>query len=344
MALDVKVIIDMAKTYGTLGFGYPLILVENAEEAVAYKEFADIAEVAKAGYISTDGSSTTVTDAYKAAQLMFAQEHRPEKIAICSTVDAATTWLSNTNNMAKEWRQLVVINEGETASTPAAIGAIIAAATEKKMYFADVALPAEGEDVSVITAVEGVGGYDRVVLFYYTATDDVPYPVAALVGEIGGLTPGSYTVNNLTLVGLEPRELSQTTIDAIHKEGGITFILSAGDGVCSEGIVASGEYIDNVDGNDYIEQNLAYKTQKVFNSNLKVPYTNVGIAMLEAAAMEVMQDAVNLGIVEEFTVSYALREQTSEADRAARKYFGGSVAFSVQGAIHTIEIYCEATV
>lgn len=334
MALDVKVIIDMAKTYGALGFGYPLILVENAETAVAYKEFTDIAEVTNGGYKDT-------TTAYKAAQLMFMQEHRPEKIAICSTTDTATEWLNVANNLAKEWRQLVVVSDGGTASAHASIAGAIEAANEKKMYFANVDLP---EDVTTVTAIEGISGYDRVVLFHYTATENIPCPVAALVGEIGGLTPGSYTVNNLTLVGLEPLELSQSEIDAVHKVGGITFILSAGDGVCSEGIVASGEYIDNVDGNDYIEQNLAYKTQKVFNNNLKVPYTNVGIAMLEAAAMEVMQDAVNLGIVEEFTVSYALREQTSEADRAKRQYFGGSVKFSVQGAIHTIEIYCEATV
>lgn len=335
MAMDVKVIIDMAKTYGTLGFGYPLILVENASTAVAYKEFADITEVASSGYANT-------TDAYKAAQLMFTQEHRPEKIAICSTTDGADDWLAVANNLAKEWRQLVVINAGDsTATTPAVIATAIAAATEKKMYFANIDMPTS---FSSVTAVTGVAENDRVVLFYYTPTDDIPCPVAALAGEIGGLTPGSYTVNNLTLVGLEPLELSQTEIDAIHGVKGITFILSAGDGVCSEGIVASGEYIDNVDGNDYIEQNLAYKTQKVFNSNLKVPYTNVGIALLEAAAMEVMQDAVNLGIVEDFTVSYALREQTTEADRAARKYFGGSVKFSVQGAIHNIEIYCEATV
>ncbi len=334
MALDVKVIIDMAKTYGTLGFGYPLILVENAETAVAYKEFTDISEVTSGGYKDT-------TTAYKAAQLMFLQEHRPEKIAICSTTDTATEWLNVTNNLAKEWRQLVVVSDGGTASAPASIAAAIEAANEKKMYFANVDLP---DDITSVTAVEGVTEYNRVVLFYYTATEDVPCPVAALVGEIGGLTPGSYTVNNLTLVGLEPLELSQTEIDAIHKVGGITFILSAGDGVCSEGIVASGEYIDNVDGNDYIEQNLAYKTQKVFNNNLKVPYTNVGIGLLEAAAIEVMQDAVNLGIVEDYSVTYALREQTTAEDRAARKYFGGSVKFSTQGAIHNIEIYCEATV
>ena len=114
--------------------------------------------------------------------------------------------------------------------------------------------------------------------------------------------------------------------------------------MCSEGTVANCEYIDNVDGNDYIKQQLEYRTQKVFNTNLKVPYTNAGIALLESAAIGVMQDAQNKGIIDTFTVSYALREQVNAEDRAKRKYFGGNVSYEMQGAIHYIEIYAQATV
>lgn len=332
MALDVKVKIDMAKTYGSLGFGYPLILEENATAAKAYAEYSNIEAVATGGYENT-------TKVYKAAQLMFMQEHKPEKIAICSTTDGADDWLADEANITKGWRQLIVINSGETATTTTAIATAIESASVEKVYFANETMP---ETLSTAQAI--VTGKDRTVEFYYTPTSDIPVPVAALVGEIGGLSPGSYTVNNLVLKGLTPLELSQDDIDDIHGLGGITFILSAGDGVCSEGKTSSGEYIDNVDGNDYIKQQLEYKTQKVLNTNLKVPYTNAGIALLEAAAISVMKDAQNKGIVEDFTVTYALREQTKETDRAERKYFGGNVQYSMQGAIHTVEIYCQATV
>lgn len=334
MALDVKVIIEMTKTYGSLGFGYPLILIENAQEAKAYTEFSTIGDVSVGGY-------TTDSDAYKVAQLMFMQPDEPTKIAICATSGTATDWLADADNMSKEWRQLVVIGGSGTASTVVNIAKAIEAASVEKMYFANVDMPA---DISKATAIEGIDQYDRTVLFYYTPTEDIVCPVAALAGEIGGLLPGSYTVNNLVLTGLVPLELSQSNIDAIHNLGGITFVLAAGDGVCSEGKVASGEYIDIVDGNDYIKQQLEYRTQKVFNSNLKVPYTNAGIAMLETAAIGVMQDAQNKGIVENFTVTYALREQVSEEDRRQRKYFGGNISYEMQGAIHYIEIYCQASV
>ena len=334
MALDVKVIIDMKKTYGSLGFGYPLVLVENAETAKPYTEFSNIADVLEGGYAES-------TVAYKVAQLIFQQSNKPSRIAICATSDPATTWLTNADNIAKEWRQLIVVSDSGNASAPAEIAAKIEAATVEKMYYANVDMP---ENIATATKIEGIDTYNRTVLFYYTPTEDIPCPVAALVGEVGGLTPGSYTVNNLMLKGLVPLELSQTEIDAIHKIGGITFILAAGDGVCSEGKVASGEYIDTIDGNDYIKQQLEYKTQKVFNTNLKVPYTNVGIAMLEAAAIGVMTDAQNKGIVDTFTVTYALREQVSAEDRMNRKYFGANISYEMQGAIHYIEIYCEATV
>ena len=332
MALDVKVKIDMTKTYGSLGFGYPLILEENATAAKAYAEYSNIEAVATGGYEAT-------TNVYKAAQLMFMQEHKPEKIAICSATDGADDWLADEANISKGWRQLIVINSGETATTTTAIATAIESASVEKMYFANETMP---QTLSTAQAI--VSDKDRTVEFYYTPTTDIPVPVAALVGEIAGLSPGSYTVNNLVLKGLTPLELSQDEIDDIHGLNGITFILSAGDGVCSEGKASSGEYIDNVDGNDYIKQQLEYKTQKVLNTNLKVPYTNAGIALLEAAAISVMKNAQNLGIVDDYTVTYALREQTSEADRAERKYFGGNVQYSMQGAIHTVEIYCQATV
>ena len=50
MALDVKVTIDLAKAIGNIGFGYPLILEENASAEKAYKEYADINEVLAGGY------------------------------------------------------------------------------------------------------------------------------------------------------------------------------------------------------------------------------------------------------------------------------------------------------
>lgn len=335
MAYDVKVNIDLAKPVGQLGFGVPLILVENAEKEVAYTEVSNTEEIVSAGI-----SNTSV--AYKAAQLLFSQTNSPKTIAVCAATAAATAALANTMLTDKGWRQLIVVTDGESPSTPAAISTLVEA-LDGKMYFANLPV----DDKTSIT----VSGLRRTVLFYCTPTDDSPVPVAALVGNTAGLSAGSFTYKNMVLSGIKPQALTDSEIEAIHKKGGITFVTKAGDNVTSEGKVAGGEYIDIIDSEDYIIQQLAYKTQKVLNNTKKVPYDNNGIALLESVAADVLQDAYNQGMIVTntdgtpgYTVSYAMREDTKATDRANRKYLGGSFSFALTGAIHEVEITGEITV
>ena len=335
MAYDVKVNIDLAKPVGQLGFGVPLILLENADAEVAYTEVSDISEMAAAGIAS--GSV-----AYKAALLMFSQNNAPKTIAVCAVTTPATTALADAVLVDKGWRQLIVVNGGETPSTVQAISALVEA-MDGKMYFANL-------DVDDTTALT-VKGLRRTVLFYCDANEDVPVPVAALVGETAGRAAGSFTYKNLILKGIAAQELSDQEIEAIHNKGGITFVAKAGDNVTSEGKVAGGEYIDVIDSEDYIIQQLTYKTQKVLNNAAKVPYDNNGIALLESVAKDVLHGAYTNGMIATnedgtpgYWLNYALREDTKEADRAARRYIGGSFGFALAGAIHTVEVTGTITV
>lgn len=335
MAFDVKVHIDLAKPIGQSGFGVPLILLENADKEVGYTEVSNIDEMAEAGI-----SSESI--AYRAAQLLYAQSNAPRTIAVCAVTTAATTALADALLIDQGWRQLIVVSGGETASSVQAISTLVEA-MDGKLYFA-------GLDVDDDTAIT-VSGLRRTVLFYCTATEEVPVPVAALVGETAGRAAGSFTYKNLILSGVSPQKLTDAQVEAIHKKGGITFITKAGDNVTSEGKVAGGEYIDIIDGEDYIVQQLAYKTQKVLNSAAKVPYDNNGIALLESVAKDVLQGAYNNGMIitnEDGTpgywVDYALREDTRATDRANRRYIGGQFGFAMTGAIHTVEVTGSITV
>ena len=335
MAYDVRVHIDLAKPIGTLGFGMPLILMEHAAQAVEYTVVSGVSEMKDAGI---DAASK----AYMAARLLFAQEHAPKKIAVLAVTGAATEALADHKITDKDWRQLIVVNGGEgTGSTVTEISDIVEK-LEHKMYFA-------GLDIDDSTTISTTGR-DRTILFYCNATEAAPVPVAALVGDVAGRVAGSFTYKNLILTGIEPQELSDTEIEAIHKKGGITFVQKAGDNVTSEGKVAGGEYIDIIDSEDYIIQQLRYKTQRLLNTAAKVPYDNNGIAMLESVAVDVLQTAYNNGMIGNnddgspaYSVAYALREDTTEADRWARQYFGGSFTFMLAGAIHHVEITGEIT-
>ena len=335
MAFDVKVHIDLAKPIGQLGFGVPLILLENADKEVAYTEVSNIDELVEAGI---DSASI----AYQAAQLLFSQANAPKTIAVCAVTAPATTALASAQLVDKGWRQLIVVTDGDNASGVQAISTLVEA-MDGKIYFAGL----DVDDTTTIT----VSGLRRTVLFYCDATEEVPVPVAALVGETAGLAAGSFTYKNLILSGVAAQDLTDSEIDAIHKKGGITFVAKAGDNVTSEGKVAGGEYIDVIDSEDYIIQQITYKTQKVLNNASKVPYDNNGIAMLESVVKGVLQDAYNNGMIitnEDGTpgywVDYALREDTKATDRANRKYIGGNFGFTLAGAIHTVEVTGTITV
>lgn len=335
MAFDVTVHIDLTKPLGTVGFGVPLILLENADTEVAYIECSNLDEVATAGIESA-------SVAYKAAQLLFSQANAPKQIAVCAVTTAATAALADAKLIDKGWRQLIVVSDGDSASSPAQISTLVEA-MDGKLYFAGL----DVDDSTVITT----SGLRRTVLFYCTATEDVPVPVAALVGNTAGLAAGSFTYKNLILSGVAAQELTDTEIEAIHKKGGITFVAKAGDNVTSEGRVAGGEYIDVIDSEDYIVQQLAYKTQKVLNNVAKVPYDNNGIALLESVAKDVLQTAYNNGMIIQnedgtpgYTVNYGLRENTKATDRANRVYLNGNFSFQLAGAIHTVEITGNITV
>lgn len=329
MAYDVTVKIDLTKPNGKVGFGVPLILMENAEAAVEYKEVASLAEVVSAGF--AEG-----TPVYDAAMLMFAQNNAPKTIAVCAVEGTAAAAMADTAFTTKGWRHLIVVNAEGAATTPSALISAVEA-LEGKMLFLGV----DTDDTSVTT----ITGLRRTVVFYCDATEAVPVPVAALVGEAAGRPAGSFTYKNMPLVGIEAQELTDVEIDAIHTKGGITYVTKAGDNVTSEGKTAGGEYIDVIDSEDFIIQQMTYKTQKILNNAAKVPFDNNGIALLESAAMDVLQDAYNNGIIAtaadgtpDFTVSYALREDTSEDDRANRRYFGGNFAFALAGAVHAVKI------
>ncbi len=338
MALDVKVKIDLLKPTGKLSYSYPLIITVEGETAEdkPYTEFKTLDDVATK-YAAT-------TNAYKAAQRILSQNNAPEKFAIknCEKAEDVVTTIENC--LKEGWRQLIVVAEGETscldATTVKAVSDYVE--TTEKMYFCQV------ETTTAIGTLTKTN--ERTVVLYYNK-DDVVCPEASLVGATSGLTAGSFTYKNIILKSVDPIEITDTELETLHEAGGITIVEKAGDIVTSEGIVIGGEYADIIDSKDFVISNIQYKIQKVFNNADKVPYDNSGIAMLEAAVIEVMREAYNNGIIATnddgspaYTVAFALRSATTEADRVARNYPYGTFSFVLAGAIHNCEIKGEISI
>lgn len=325
MALDVKVKIDIAKPVGTVGSWYPLIyVVDDSVEVDVYGEYTGIAELVTAGYADT-------TDAYKAAQLMLSQNAAPDKFAVLK--QKAFSAETFAKYLTKGWRQIII--PGAVDDTDLDIASYIE--TTDKMLF-----------VTAQSKTYKVGDYDRVFCVY---SSKEPNAAAAVVGATVGYAAGSFTYKNIIIKGVEPEEMSDADIEALHDNGIITILEKAGDIVTSEGITSSGEYADIIDSEDYITQDIAYSVQKTFNKNKKVAYTNAGISLLEAAVTGALVRAFNNGMIATdenglplYSVSFAMRNATTEGDRAERNYPYGKFTFSLAGAIHTADITGEITV
>ena len=331
MALDVKVKIELSKTSGNAGFGIPLLLECGVESPVAYTECYSLDDVIAAGFDAK-------TEMYAAANMVFAQENRPEKVAICQATGTIAEALPTI--VSKNWRQLVVVN-GDISEYVAAADYI--EATGSKMMFISIPM----EDWASFKDSVKDKKYDRTVIF----VNNTKNAAAALVGETSGRTAGSFTYKFKTLKNVAPEELTDTQINELHAGGAFGYVTKAGDDVTTEGIAQSGKYIDITDSIDYVIQNIEYRIQKTFNNSAKVPYDNRGIAKLESATTTALQEAGNIGIIAvmddgvtyDYSTSFAARSATTEADRESRKYPYGAFRFSLAGAIHECEVNGEIT-
>lgn len=332
MALDVKVTISVAEASGGIGFGNPLLLQFGvAENAVGYTECYNLADVMALGFDTED-------DMYAAANMLFMQTNRPEKIAIYQSASAVDVAISEV--VSKGWRQLVLVGEGTLESYIKAADFI--ETTKDKMLFVSVSYDEFAEGANL----EGKQ-YDRTVILVNSTKN----AAAALVGETAGRVAGSFTYKFKTLKNVVAENLTDTQINTLHENGAIGYVNKAGDDITTEGISQSGMYIDITDSIDYVVQNIEYRIQKLLNRSAKISYDDGGISLLEAEVSTALQDAYMNGIIATkadgitpaYSVSFAPRSKTTEADRASRVYKYGSFSFELAGAIHECIVNGEVT-
>lgn len=332
MALsDVIVEIDIQKSSGLLGFGTPLILTSGASEK--YAEYINIEAVAKDYNGLADGASEEVKKVYNMAKAIFEQEHAPSKIVIASysSDGEATEYLEEIYD--KDFYFIL--------STLTEADDLVALATKVEELGRKVLCIQVADDVSLgkISAEK----YTRTICCYHATEGE--YMDCALIGECGSQAVGSITWKFKNLKGITPADYTLAELETVHTAGAIAYVTKAGDNQTSEGIVVSGEYIDIIHSKDYVQFNIEYKVQKLFNNTGKVPYTNVGIALIENEVINVLQSAYNNGIVAEgedgsplYSTTFPKRSEVPQEDREGRKYNVGTFTFELAGAVHSAEI------
>ncbi|MCY9758973.1 DUF3383 domain-containing protein [Paenibacillus alvei] len=325
---DVTVTIDLVQPTGRLGFGTPLIYGSKAK-GHELKYYYELSEVQK--------DFSDKTPEYEAAKVIFEQEDkRPEKIAIACR-DAAIKDVLITDALEtlldKDWYFLIC-----TSALKEDVLKIseMVELDGSKMYFTRTD---KVEDAAEIKKA----GKERTVVFYHKEVNK--YPEAGLIGAVGAAPVGSVTWKFKEIKGIMPMEFSTGELTAVHDAGAITYVQKAGRAGTSEGTTSTGVYIDIIHSKDYVKFNMEYRLQQLLNNTPKIPYTDAGIALIEAQCTNVLKEAFNNGIIAAdengiplYSVNFKKRSEIPADIRAKREYNEGSFEFELSGAVHGIKI------
>lgn len=371
MALsDVTVAVNLVTSAGREPVWFPLFLCAGSsnpqEQAeIPYTECTSLGQLGDllAGYESEDTKTerkekleaAKKSTLYTNVQAMYQQDDHPNRFAVAriSKYTLADIQTALKPYLDEGWRHLYIVG-GYTPLVLLQVADWIETLEQRKMLFI-----AAAQTESIKTATDSdssktytLTDYTRTVCVYHPdGTTGASNPVAALLGAVAGKTPGSLNYRNVIVNGVAPVALTEEELKQLHTDGFMTLVERAGDTVTSTGKSASGErYIDTIDIEDYVVQELIYNSQKALNINDVVPYNNDGISILENAAVSVMRDCADKGMIVktdtntyDYEVNYPAISMVPEEDIANRVYRLGTVAFTVQGAVDKVEITVDMT-
>jgi len=162
-----------------------------------------------------------------------------------------------------------------------------------------------------------------------------------MFGVILPLDPGSYTAALKDLVGITKNDITPTQRTNILAKNANMYSEVGGVGITEFGTVGEGEYIDIIILVDWLDARITEGVFSLLTRLPKVPYTDGGIAGIEAEITKVLQLGQALGGIAtdpQFTVTVPLASEVSQGDKAARVLNGVSFVATLTGAIHATNI------
>ncbi len=319
---------------------------------------------------------------YIAAEQYFAQVPTPPVLWVGAQAPTGETPLQALvacRAASSAWWGCFVTTAGTTDHE--AIAAVVQSWTPPSMYFyntSDAAVLANTAGNVFLTLA--AAGYNRVFGIYSTtqsgAAPNNAYAAAAALGVAMGLNTGgansNFTMKFKPLVGITPEPLTATQINAMEipsnggTPGGGTPISNGNVYVnngsvynwLEQGVVANGQYLDEVLGVDMVVADIQNSIAALLTSVPSVPHTNAGEMQLIAAVNGALDRAVDRGFIAPGTWSgqtvlnvaagtvmpkgYVTQAQSFTAqsanDRAARKAMPIYVTLIAAGSMHSVAI------
>lgn len=253
--------------------------------------------------------------------------------------------LAAINLESSDWYALTLTSQGAAEILAAAAwteanGKLFVAASSDSEIVTEA--PAGATDVAAQLAS---ANYARTALIYHPRPQD--FIGAAWLGKTLPLDPGSLTFKFKTLAGVTAGDLTTThEVNAKSKNANL-YLNIAGVSVTLEGVVAAGEFIDVVRDTDWFTARLQTRIFTDLANAAKLPYTDAGIAVVEAQVRAQLAEAIAAGFIAENPeplVQVPRASSVPQSDKLARRLTGITFEATLAGAIHSTQIRGSITV
>ena len=206
----------------------------------------------------------------------------------------------------------------------------------------------DGADNTDIASQLMLNNYFRTFSFYHENEND--YPEVAVMARCFTVTPGGETWALKQLAGVQVDALTETQYTVLKAKNVNTFERFRNLSLTQNGKVAAGEWIDVIRFRDWLEEEIKVNVVTAMINRNKVPYTDAGIAIIEAAIRQALvrgqatggiapteydeNGNENLG----YTVTVPLAATISPNQKASRILEDVQFTARLAGAIHVVEI------
>lgn len=189
----------------------------------------------------------------------------------------------------------------------------------------------------------------------YSAKAATEYPDAALLGKILPYNPGSYTTAFKSLADVSTDLLTTDQRTAAFAKNVDVYEYVGGVNITRNGKVAEGEYLDVMIFVDWLTARCTEAVYSILVSNLKVPYTDSGIASVENALTQPLKAGQNAGGISPeayddqkkqiggFYIVTPRLQDVPSADKATRTLNNVKFVAFLAGAIHVVQIQGTVT-
>ena len=325
-----------------LGFSTVMVIGKHTHGTSRVLTYTDTDQLVDDGFQTTDAI-------YKAVSACFSQIPSPTQVKVgkWNSEEDLPTALAAIRSEDDDFYGIVLADRTE---------ANVLAMAEWTETHMKLFMTATGDDkakdasstTDIMAQLQSKNYYRTAAWYHANATDE--YPEAAVMARCFAIDPGGETWANKKLAAITADNLTETEYNAITKKNGNTFEKFRNVSITQNGKVAAGEWIDVIRFRDWLQEEIRTNEFYLLINSDKVPYTDVGIAMVETVLRKALEDGQAAGGIAPteydedgnknlgYTIDVPLSSSITANQKASRVLKDVKFTARLAGAIHAIRI------